>query len=159
VLSFSRCLIGNFEALGTPKAYAFSGFFAGENEFYVSNILEVFLDQRQYASPAHRSFVEYPFRCAQSFCDRRRTMPLRMRRSSSRSGPVSPVGRCGSIRAHCLSGDAFDTYVRAYRSPGAVRGALADYRACGGEFNRSLQHIVRTSQPASERARSFSAFH
>ena len=30
-------------------------------------------------------------------------MPLMMRRSSSRSGPVSPVGRCGSIRAHCLS--------------------------------------------------------
>jgi hypothetical protein len=26
-----------------------------------------------------------------------------MRRSSSRSGPVSPLGRCGSIRAHCLS--------------------------------------------------------
>ena len=28
-----------------------------------------------------------------------------------------------------------------------------------GEFNRSLQHILRTSQPASDRARSFSAFH
>src|SRR5256885_17105952 len=26
-----------------------------------------------------------------------------------------------------------------------------------GEFNRSLQHILRTSQPASDRARSFSA--
>jgi hypothetical protein len=29
----------------------------------------------------------------------------------------------------------------------------------GGEFNRSLQHILRTSQPVSDRARSFSAFH
>jgi len=28
-----------------------------------------------------------------------------------------------------------------------------------GGFNRSLQHILRTSQPASDRARSFSAFH
>jgi len=28
-----------------------------------------------------------------------------------------------------------------------------------GEFNRSLQHILRTSQPASDRARSFLAFH
>src|SRR5258708_37477118 len=30
-------------------------------------------------------------------------MPLMMRRSSSRSGPVSPVGKCGWIRAHGLS--------------------------------------------------------
>ena len=29
----------------------------------------------------------------------------------------------------------------------------------GGEFNRWRQHILRTSQPASDRARSFSAFH
>lgn len=28
-----------------------------------------------------------------------------------------------------------------------------------GEFNRSLQHILRTSQPASDRAWSFSAIH
>lgn len=28
-----------------------------------------------------------------------------------------------------ISGEAFDTYVRAYRAPGAVRGAMADYRA------------------------------
>lgn len=28
-----------------------------------------------------------------------------------------------------ISGDAFDTYVQAYRRPGAVRGAMADYRA------------------------------
>jgi hypothetical protein len=31
--------------------------------------------------------------------------------------------------------------------------------ASRGEFNRSLQHILRTSQPVSDRARSFSAFH
>jgi haloacetate dehalogenase len=30
---------------------------------------------------------------------------------------------------HAISGEAFDTYVRAYRRPGAVRGAMADYRA------------------------------
>jgi len=30
---------------------------------------------------------------------------------------------------HAISGEAFETYVAAYRSPGAVRGALADYRA------------------------------
>ncbi|MET0320542.1 MAG: alpha/beta hydrolase [Duganella sp.] len=28
-----------------------------------------------------------------------------------------------------ISGEAFDTYVEAYRRPGAVRGAMADYRA------------------------------
>ncbi|WP_225774715.1 alpha/beta fold hydrolase [Pseudomonas sp. Marseille-Q5115] len=28
-----------------------------------------------------------------------------------------------------ISGEAFDTYVRAYKAPGAVRGAMADYRA------------------------------
>lgn len=30
---------------------------------------------------------------------------------------------------HAISGKDFDTYVKAYRRPGAVRGALADYRA------------------------------
>lgn len=30
---------------------------------------------------------------------------------------------------HAISGADFDTYVRAYRAPGAVRGAMADYRA------------------------------
>ena len=30
---------------------------------------------------------------------------------------------------HAISGEAFETYVAAYRAPGAVRGALADYRA------------------------------
>jgi haloacetate dehalogenase len=30
---------------------------------------------------------------------------------------------------HSISGDAFETYVKAYRRPGAIRGAMADYRA------------------------------
>jgi pimeloyl-ACP methyl ester carboxylesterase len=30
---------------------------------------------------------------------------------------------------HTISGEAFDTYVAAYRRPGAVRGAMLDYRA------------------------------
>ena len=30
---------------------------------------------------------------------------------------------------HTISGNDFDTYVQAYRRPGAVRGAMADYRA------------------------------
>ncbi|UXN66663.1 alpha/beta hydrolase (plasmid) [Phyllobacterium sp. A18/5-2] len=30
---------------------------------------------------------------------------------------------------HTISGADFDTYVQAYRSPGAVRGAMSDYRA------------------------------
>jgi pimeloyl-ACP methyl ester carboxylesterase len=30
---------------------------------------------------------------------------------------------------HLISGKDFDTYVQAYRRPGAVRGAMADYRA------------------------------
>jgi haloacetate dehalogenase len=34
---------------------------------------------------------------------------------------------CYNPRA--ISGQAFDTYVQAYRRPGAVRGAMADYRA------------------------------
>lgn len=29
----------------------------------------------------------------------------------------------------CITGDDFETYVRAYQSPGAVRGAMDDYRA------------------------------
>jgi pimeloyl-ACP methyl ester carboxylesterase len=34
-----------------------------------------------------------------------------------------------SYNPHIISGEAFDTYVKAYRRPGAVRGALAGYRA------------------------------
>jgi haloacetate dehalogenase len=30
---------------------------------------------------------------------------------------------------HTISGEAFETYVKAYRRPGAIRGAMADYRA------------------------------
>ncbi|MGV2293182.1 alpha/beta hydrolase [Trinickia sp. YCB016] len=30
---------------------------------------------------------------------------------------------------HTISGESFETYVRAYEAPGAVRGALSDYRA------------------------------
>jgi pimeloyl-ACP methyl ester carboxylesterase len=30
---------------------------------------------------------------------------------------------------HTISGEAFETYVQAYRAPGAVAGAMADYRA------------------------------
>jgi haloacetate dehalogenase len=30
---------------------------------------------------------------------------------------------------HAISSEAFETYVRAYEAPGAVRGAMADYRA------------------------------
>jgi len=30
---------------------------------------------------------------------------------------------------HAISGEAFDTYVKAYRRPGAVRGSMDDYRA------------------------------
>ncbi|MDI9648688.1 hypothetical protein QM306_09610 [Burkholderia cenocepacia] len=39
---------------------------------------------------------------------------------------------------HAISGDAFDTYVRAYRRPGAVRGALADYRANAEDVQQDL---------------------
>jgi pimeloyl-ACP methyl ester carboxylesterase len=34
-----------------------------------------------------------------------------------------------SYNPHTISGEAFETYVRAYEAPGAVRGAMADYRA------------------------------
>nr|WP_244100477.1 alpha/beta hydrolase [Burkholderia ambifaria] len=39
---------------------------------------------------------------------------------------------------HAISGEAFDTYVRAYRRPGAVRGALADYRANAEDVKQDL---------------------
>jgi haloacetate dehalogenase len=34
-----------------------------------------------------------------------------------------------SYNPYTISGEAFETYVKAYRRPGALRGALADYRA------------------------------
>ncbi|OSI24355.1 alpha/beta fold hydrolase [Bradyrhizobium canariense] len=39
---------------------------------------------------------------------------------------------------HAISGPAFETYVAAYRSPGAVRGALADYRANADDLAQDL---------------------
>src|SRR6267378_284283 len=59
----------------------------------------------------------------------------------ARNGPTGPVWRCPFV--------------------GVDRKWSADGQngANDGEFNRSLQHILRTSQPASDRARSFSAFH
>lgn len=38
-----------------------------------------------------------------------------------------------------ISGEAFDTYVRAYRAPGAVRGAMADYRANAEDVAQDLE--------------------
>ncbi|MDO7901813.1 alpha/beta fold hydrolase [Pseudomonas sp. K1(2024)] len=38
----------------------------------------------------------------------------------------------------CISGEAFDTYVRAYQAPGAVRGAMADYRANAQDVEQDL---------------------
>lgn len=39
---------------------------------------------------------------------------------------------------HAISGEAFDTYVKAYRAPGAVRGALSDYRANAEDVAQDL---------------------
>jgi hypothetical protein len=41
---------------------------------------------------------------------------------------------------------------------GSLARAQAQLSGIDGEFNRSLQHIQQTSQLASDRARSFSAF-
>lgn len=38
-----------------------------------------------------------------------------------------------------ISGEAFDTYVRAYQAPGAVRGAMADYRANAEDVAQDLE--------------------
>jgi pimeloyl-ACP methyl ester carboxylesterase len=35
-----------------------------------------------------------------------------------------------------ISGEAFDTYVEAYRRPGALRGAMSDYRAIGEDVEQ-----------------------
>ena len=37
-----------------------------------------------------------------------------------------------------ITPEAFDTYVRAYRAPGAVRGAMADYRANAEDVSQDL---------------------
>jgi haloacetate dehalogenase len=38
-----------------------------------------------------------------------------------------------------ITGEAFDTYVRAYRAPGAVRGAMADYRANAEDVAQDME--------------------
>jgi haloacetate dehalogenase len=43
---------------------------------------------------------------------------------------------CYNRRA--ISGEAFDTYVKAYRGAGAVRGAMADYRANAEDVKQDL---------------------
>lgn len=37
-----------------------------------------------------------------------------------------------------ITGDAFETYVKAYKAPGAVRGAMADYRASAEDIAQDL---------------------
>ncbi|MGF7134669.1 haloacetate dehalogenase [Paraburkholderia sp. EB58] len=39
---------------------------------------------------------------------------------------------------HAIDGVAFDTYVRAYKRPGAVRGAMSDYRANAEDVKQDL---------------------
>lgn len=43
-----------------------------------------------------------------------------------------------SYNPHTITGADFDTYLAAYRSPGAVRGALSDYRANGEDLAQDL---------------------
>ncbi|WP_370113001.1 alpha/beta fold hydrolase [Bradyrhizobium sp. USDA 329] len=38
-----------------------------------------------------------------------------------------------------ITGEAFETYVKAYRAPGAVRGAMADYRASAEDVAQDLE--------------------
>ncbi|WP_212625421.1 alpha/beta hydrolase [Pseudomonas sp. PP3] len=38
-----------------------------------------------------------------------------------------------------ISGESFDTYVKAYQAPGAVRGAMADYRANSVDIAQDLE--------------------
>lgn len=38
-----------------------------------------------------------------------------------------------------ISGEAFDTYVKAYQAPGAVRGAMSDYRANATDVAQDLE--------------------
>jgi len=38
-----------------------------------------------------------------------------------------------------ISGEAFDTYVRAYQAPGALRGAMSDYRANATDIAQDLE--------------------
>jgi len=38
-----------------------------------------------------------------------------------------------------ISGEAFETYVRSYSAPGAVRGAMSDYRAGAEDIAQDLE--------------------
>jgi haloacetate dehalogenase len=42
-----------------------------------------------------------------------------------------------------ISGEAFETYVKAYSAPGAVRGAMSDYRASGEDIAQDLEDADR----------------
>ena len=42
-----------------------------------------------------------------------------------------------------ISGEAFETYVKAYSAPGAVRGAMSDYRASAEDVAQDLEDIER----------------
>jgi len=45
-----------------------------------------------------------------------------------------------------ISGEAFETYVKAYSAPGAVRGAMSDYRASGEDIAHDLEDADRKIQ-------------
>jgi haloacetate dehalogenase len=42
-----------------------------------------------------------------------------------------------------ISGEAFETYVKSYSAPGAVRGAMSDYRASGEDIAHDLEDADR----------------
>jgi haloacetate dehalogenase len=42
-----------------------------------------------------------------------------------------------------ISGEAFETYVNAYSTPGAVRGAMSDYRASAQDIAQDLEDAVQ----------------
>jgi pimeloyl-ACP methyl ester carboxylesterase len=42
-----------------------------------------------------------------------------------------------------ISGEAFETYVKAYSAPGAVRGAMSDYRASAEDVAQDLEDAER----------------
>jgi len=42
-----------------------------------------------------------------------------------------------------ISGEAFETYVKSYTEPGAVRGAMSDYRAGGEDIAQDLEDADR----------------
>ena len=42
-----------------------------------------------------------------------------------------------------ISGEAFETYVKAYSAPGAVRGAMSDYRASAEDVAQDLEDAAR----------------